>query len=127
VRRSRWDSLRLFTSGRYDNLPGLPFPAAADAYPGKDDVTEYLQAYAAQFRLPVRLNTAVTSLTRTDGVYVAKAGDWVATCGRGQRLFTWIESPRGLASVNACASGIRSPAPGQDGSPAVTQYSSVPV
>jgi putative flavoprotein involved in K+ transport len=31
--RSRWDSLRLFTSGRYDNLPGLPFPAAPDAYP----------------------------------------------------------------------------------------------
>jgi putative flavoprotein involved in K+ transport len=26
--RSRWDSLLLFTSGRYDNLPGLPFPAA---------------------------------------------------------------------------------------------------
>ena len=35
--RSRWDSLRLFTSGRYDNLPGLPFPAAPDTYPGKDD------------------------------------------------------------------------------------------
>jgi putative flavoprotein involved in K+ transport len=74
VWRSRWDSLRLFTSGRYDNLPGLPFPAAADAYPGKDDVAEYLQAYAAQFRLPMRLNTAVTSLTSTAGVYVAKAG-----------------------------------------------------
>src|SRR5919112_3392177 len=74
VWRSRWDSLRLFTSGRYDNLPGLPFPAAADTYPKKDDVAEYLQAYAAQLRLPVRLNTAVTSLTRTDGVYVAKAG-----------------------------------------------------
>ena len=66
VWRSRWDSLRLFTSGRYDNLPGLPFPAAADAYPGKDDVADYLQAYAAQFGLPVRLNTTVTSLTRAD-------------------------------------------------------------
>ena len=31
--RSRWDSLQLFTSGRYDNLPGLPFPAAPDTYP----------------------------------------------------------------------------------------------
>ena len=26
--RSRWDSLRLFTSGRYDNLPGLQLLAA---------------------------------------------------------------------------------------------------
>jgi putative flavoprotein involved in K+ transport len=29
--RARWDSLQLFTSGRYDNLPELPFPAASDA------------------------------------------------------------------------------------------------
>src|SRR5436190_23142638 len=72
---SRWDSLQLFTSGRYDNLPGLPFPAAPDAYPGKDDVANYLQAYAAKFNLPVRLNTGVTSLTRGNGTYVAKAAD----------------------------------------------------
>ena len=72
--RSRWDSLRLFTSGRYDNLPGLPFPAGPDTYPGKDDVASYLQAYAARFGLPVRLNTNVTSLTRSGGGYVAKAG-----------------------------------------------------
>ena len=72
--RSRWDSLQLFTSGRYDNVPGLPFPAAPDTYPGKDDVASYLQAYAAEFELPVRLNTKVTSLTRSAGGYVAKAG-----------------------------------------------------
>ena len=74
VWRSRWESLRLFTSGRYDNLPGLPFPAAPDAYPGKDDVADYLQAYAAKFNLPVRLDVKVTSLTRGGGGYVAKAG-----------------------------------------------------
>jgi putative flavoprotein involved in K+ transport len=72
--RSRWDSLRLFTSGRYDNLPGMPFPAAPGTYPGKDDVVHYLQAYAARFKLPVRLNTNVESLTRSDGGYLAKAG-----------------------------------------------------
>ena len=74
VWRSRWDSLRLFTSGRYDNLPGLPFPAAPDTYPGKDDVADYLQAYAAKFNLPVRLDVKVTSLTMSGGGYVAKAG-----------------------------------------------------
>ncbi len=71
--RSRWDSLRLFTPAQYDNLTGLPFPAAHDTYPGKDDVANYLQAYAATFNLPVRLNTTVTSLTRNDDRYVAKA------------------------------------------------------
>jgi putative flavoprotein involved in K+ transport len=72
--RSRWDSLRLFTPAQYDSLPGMPYPAARDTYPGKDDVADYLQAYAAKFQLPVRLNTTVTSLTRSDGVYVVKAG-----------------------------------------------------
>jgi putative flavoprotein involved in K+ transport len=73
--RSRWDSLRLFTPGRYDNLPGLPFPADADSYPGKDDVADYLAAYAAELDLPVRLDTTVTSLARAgDGSYLVKAG-----------------------------------------------------
>src|SRR5881392_3300398 len=75
--RTRWDSLLLFTSGRYDNLPGLPFPAAPDTYPGKDDVADYLQAYAARFELPVRPSTHVTSLTRGGGTYVAKTGSEV--------------------------------------------------
>ncbi|MEP7036260.1 MAG: NAD(P)/FAD-dependent oxidoreductase [Dermatophilaceae bacterium] len=72
--RSRWDSLRTFTPAQFDNLPGLPFPAPSDTYPGKDDVADYLQAYAARFQLPVRLNTSVTSLTRSDGAYIVKAG-----------------------------------------------------
>ena len=73
--RSRWDSLVLFTPAQYDNLPGLPFPAAPDTYPGKDDVANYLQSYAAAFDLPVRLNTRVAALTRSDGGYLAKAGE----------------------------------------------------
>jgi putative flavoprotein involved in K+ transport len=72
---SRWDSLRLFTSGRYDSLPGLAFPTAADSYPGKNDVVAYLKSYASKFNLPVRLDTTVTSLTRSDAIYVAKAGE----------------------------------------------------
>jgi len=80
VWRSRWDSLRAFTPAQYDNLPGLAFPAAADTYPGKDDVADYLQAYAARFKLPVRAGTRVTSLTRSDGVYLASgaAETWEA-------------------------------------------------
>ena len=80
VWRSRWDSLRAFTPAQYDNLPGLAFPAPPDTYPGKDDVADYLQAYAARFKLPVRAGTRVTSLTRSDGVYLASgaAETWEA-------------------------------------------------
>jgi putative flavoprotein involved in K+ transport len=73
--RNRWDSLQLFTPPQYDNLPGLRFPAALDTYPGKDAVADYLQTYAAHFQLPVQRGTTITSLTRTDGGYVAQAGE----------------------------------------------------
>ena len=71
--RSRWQSLKLFTAGQYNNLPGMAFPAARDTYPGKDDVADFLQAYVEKFELPVRLNTTVTRLSRADdGGYLAE-------------------------------------------------------
>ena len=63
--RSRWDSLRLFTPAQHNALPGMAFPAPPDTYPGKDAVVGYLQAYAAAFGLPVRLNARVTQLRQT--------------------------------------------------------------
>jgi putative flavoprotein involved in K+ transport len=69
--RSRWDSLTLFTPTQYDSLPGMPFPGSADTYPTKDPVADYLQAYAAAFNLPVKLNARVTQLRQTaDGFEV---------------------------------------------------------
>ena len=62
--RARWDSLRLFTPAQYDGLPGMPFPAAPDTYPGKEQVAAYLEAYAEAFGLPVQLSTWVTAVTR---------------------------------------------------------------
>jgi putative flavoprotein involved in K+ transport len=69
--RSRWDSLRLFTPARYDALPGMPFPAPASYHPTKDDVADYLQAYATRFDLPVRLHSPVTRLHREDDGFAA--------------------------------------------------------
>jgi putative flavoprotein involved in K+ transport len=73
--RSRWDSLRLFTPARYDGLPGMPFPAPAFAYPTKDQVADYLVAYAARFELPVRSGVRVDRLSRDGDRYVVAAGD----------------------------------------------------
>src|SRR5690242_16642049 len=57
--RNRWDSLKLFSPAQYDSLPGMPFPAPVDSHPSKDDVADYLAAYAKRFDLPVRLNSPV--------------------------------------------------------------------
>src|SRR3954447_10132420 len=64
--RNRWDSLRLFSPAQYDSLPGLPFPAPADSHPTKDQVADYLAAYARHFALPVRLDSPVHRLHRED-------------------------------------------------------------
>jgi putative flavoprotein involved in K+ transport len=70
--RSRWDSLRLFSPAQYDSLPGMPFPAPADTHPSKDDVADYLSAYARHFALPVQLNCPALRLHReADSAFTA--------------------------------------------------------
>ena len=60
--------LRLYTPAKYDGLPGMPFPAAPWYFPGKDEVADYLESYALQFDLPVRMSTRVDRLeARPDG------------------------------------------------------------
>lgn len=73
--RTRWESLRLFTAAEYDALPGMPFPAPAGTYPGKEAVAEYLRTYAATFALPVELGVRVTGLRRTDGGFQLSTAD----------------------------------------------------
>jgi len=73
--RKRWDSLRLFTPARYDGLPGMPFPAPAHMYPTKDEMADYLGAYAARIGLPVRTGVKVDGLSRRDGRFIVTAGD----------------------------------------------------
>jgi putative flavoprotein involved in K+ transport len=57
--RKRWDSLRLFSPARYNELPGKSYPAEPYYYPTKDEHAAYLEAYAEEFDLPVYLNTRV--------------------------------------------------------------------
>jgi len=72
--RERWDSLRVFTPARYDGLPGWPFPAPGWSYPTKDDVADYLESYAARFRLSVHTGIRVDGLHREGGRYVVTSG-----------------------------------------------------
>lgn len=62
--RSRWDSLRLFTPARYSTLPAFPFPGDPEHLPARDEVADYLEAYAAALDLPVRLSQQVTAVHR---------------------------------------------------------------
>ncbi|MGA9748731.1 MAG: NAD(P)/FAD-dependent oxidoreductase [Nocardioides sp.] len=78
--RAQWDSLRLYTPAKYDGLPGLPFPADAWDFPGKDQVADYLERYAVHFDLPVRMNTPVGRLSRHGEGFRAEIDDGTITC-----------------------------------------------
>ena len=69
--RQRWDSLRLFTPARWDGLDGMPFPAPSQSFPTKDAMADYLESYAAHFRLPVRNGMRVERLSRDGAKYIA--------------------------------------------------------
>jgi putative flavoprotein involved in K+ transport len=73
--RRQWDTLKLYSPAKYDGLPGLPFPAPAWSFPGKDDVADYLQSYAQRFDLPVRPNTRVDRLAAHSDGYAATCGE----------------------------------------------------
>jgi len=70
--RKRWDSLRLFSPAKHSALPGHPFPGNQSEFPTKDQVADYLEAYALGSRLPVCLNTKVKALERVNETYIVK-------------------------------------------------------
>jgi putative flavoprotein involved in K+ transport len=77
--RGRWDSLRLFTPARYSGLPGMRFPAPGWTFPTKDEMGDYLEAYADRFGLPVRTDVRVNRIAR-DGV------GYLLECADGNRI-----------------------------------------
>src|SRR6185503_9362740 len=72
--RQRWDSLRLFTPAAFDGLVGMKFPAPSFSFPTKDDMANYLDAYARRFQLPIRNGVRVDRLTRIGSRYLIEAG-----------------------------------------------------
>jgi putative flavoprotein involved in K+ transport len=79
--RTRWDSLTLFTPARYSALPGMPFPAEPEHYPAKDEVADYLEAYAVRHSLPIVGGSPVHALRSAPGGQFeieSRTGSWSA-------------------------------------------------
>jgi putative flavoprotein involved in K+ transport len=72
--RHRWDSLRLFTPAVFDGLVGMKHPAPPFSFPTKDEMADYLEAYARRFQLPIRSGIRVDRLTRVGTRYLIEAG-----------------------------------------------------
>lgn len=70
-----YDSLRLFSPARFSSLPGLPFPGDPERYPTRDEVSAYLEAYAAHFAFPICFGARVAQVTQADGLFTVITAD----------------------------------------------------
>lgn len=76
--RRRWDSLRLFTPAQYCSLPGMAFPADQGALPTKDQVADYLAAYAAGLPVTAGVTVAAVHPDGTAFTLDTSAGEFTA-------------------------------------------------
>ena len=73
--RKRYDSLKLFTPSWAVKLPGWRFPKASARYPTRDQMADFLEAYATRFDLPVRTGVDVQRIARDGERFVLTLGD----------------------------------------------------
>lgn len=73
--RRHYDRLHLHTAKRHSALPFIPWPDDAPKYPSRDEVVEYLEAYATRTRLDIRVGQEVTNATRVGGRWTVTTTD----------------------------------------------------
>jgi putative flavoprotein involved in K+ transport len=66
-RSERWDSLVANGPAWHDRFPGRRFDVDPDSFAGKEQVADYLAAYAQQIGAPIRCGVEVTSVRRNEG------------------------------------------------------------
>jgi putative flavoprotein involved in K+ transport len=72
-RAQRWDSLRLLTPNWFSRLPGYAYRGDdPDGYMSAPQVVGFIENYAKEIAAPVRANTTVTAVRRTDDGYVVE-------------------------------------------------------
>jgi putative flavoprotein involved in K+ transport len=78
-----YDSLRLFSPASYSSMPSLPFPGAPDHYPSRDEVTDYLERYAARLDVEIRTNTNVETIQQDGKAFLVYTKDGRVTTASG--------------------------------------------
>ncbi|HDR7624511.1 TPA: NAD(P)-binding domain-containing protein [Bacillus mycoides] len=67
--RNRYESLVLFTPKSYSSLPGMKLEGDKNTFPTKDEIADYLETYTVHFLLPVRLETTVHKVQKTESTF----------------------------------------------------------
>jgi len=93
--RKHYDRLHLHTDKRNSGLPFMRIPAEYPRYLSRDQVVIYLEKYAKQFELDIRLNQRVTSARRVNDQWQVQTQDTlhsapnlVVACGNARQPLT---------------------------------------
>jgi len=86
--RIRYESLTLFTPRSFSALPGLPLPGDPDGYPSRKEFADYLEDYAARWRLPVLTGARIVELTWDGADFHAVLSDGIAARSRAVVIAT---------------------------------------
>jgi putative flavoprotein involved in K+ transport len=70
-----YDSLRVFSPAGYSSMPGIPFPGAPEHYPGRDEVTDYLEQYAARLDVEIQTDTRVETIQQDGKAFLVLTDD----------------------------------------------------
>lgn len=81
--RRRYDRLHLHTPRIQSALPGMRIPGRYGRWVAKDDMAEYVRAYADYHGIAPRFGTDVHRIDRNGGTWTARADEW---SWRAQRI-----------------------------------------
>jgi len=70
--RRHYDRLHLHTSKNHSGLPMAPWTKAAPRYPSREQMVQYLEAYAAEHRIAPRLGTTVQRVKRSGDRFIVE-------------------------------------------------------
>jgi indole-3-pyruvate monooxygenase len=74
-----YDRLHLHTTKTHSGLPMMPWPKTAPRYPAREQVVQYLQAYAAEHQVAPRLGVTVHAVERKGDHFTVETSAGVMT------------------------------------------------
>jgi putative flavoprotein involved in K+ transport len=64
-----WDSLTLFSPAQHSSLPGWMMPKSENAFPLKEEVIHYLEAYENRYQLPIKHSVKVNQVLKEEPLF----------------------------------------------------------
>lgn len=97
-----YESLKLFSPGKFSSLPGLSLSTLKNEYPSRNQVIEYLKNYASYFELPIAYHKRVEEVYKTTNGFkiTTSSGEGylshTVVCASGSFNATYIPDIEGL-------------------------------